>query len=199
MFFAEHPATKKFNAQYKASSEFLDLSNQSLTGDDMPALAEFLTQHPNITALNLDHNCVGSGLRRLTCRHINHLSIKDNALTDEQIAQFARALLLIRGPQNTLETLDLSDNQMSDDAAAAVAQFDQPLSLYLDNNQIKLDGVTALAENKKWFKVVSLIGNPLAPEAVDILTARFDGSKGFTFFDAPKDDHTPSCWSCFCW
>lgn len=199
MFFADRPATQKFTAQYKEGSKLLDLTNQSLTGDDMPALADFLKSHPSITELHLNHNRVGSGLRHLTCKRIEHLYIKHNELTDEHIVQFARALLAVRGPQNHLESLSLENNRLGDAAAAGIAQFDQPLSLYLDNNQIGVVGATELSKNEQWFKVVSLMDNPLPAAAVPILTQRFDGTKGIGFHNAPAEaDRTPSCWSCFC-
>ena len=198
MRFIDHPATKKFTARYEKDSITLDLSNQSLTGHDMPALAEFLEHHQNITQLILDHNLVGSGLKHLTCKRITYLSITHNTLTDEQVTQFAEALLIVCGPQNNLELLNLEHNKLGDAAARSIAQFDQPLSLYLDHNQIGLDGAIALSENPNWFKMLTLSGNPLSAEAVEILKTRYDGPRGILFFAPADDSPKPSCCTRFC-
>lgn len=191
MLFASHCATKKFEARYEETSKALNLSGQSLTGEDMPALADFLDCHENITELTLNNNHVGSGLRYLACKRITHLSIAHNELTDAEVVAFASALLQACGPQNNLILLDLDNNQIGDAAACAMAQFDQPLSLYLDNNLIGYDGACALAENTKWFKIVALLGNPLPAEAVEILKERFDGVRGLGLFNDPVDPSTP--------
>lgn len=107
----EKKPTIDFSGYYKSGSTTLDASNQNVQDSDIPALIQFLQDHPNIDKLNL--GC--------------------NNLTDKSCAQLAQV--------HTIADLNLFKNKIGDEGVKLLLQNNKISELDLRSNQISAAGI----------------------------------------------------------
>src|SRR6266568_2002739 len=108
----------------------LNLQSQGLHDADIPALSEFLNQHPEITKLNIGYNSIGDeGAKVLAANtHITNLDIRWNNIGAEGVKALAA---------NThITNLDISNNNIGDEGAKAFLNNSKLVDIHFTGNGV---------------------------------------------------------------
>ena len=174
------------NIQNDKEGNFLEISRQELTDDDILPLTHALAKNQLLTFLNLRSNNIGDeGARALannqsiTSLNLSHNNIGDEgarALANNQSitsldlrennigAEGAKAL----ANNQSITSLDLSLNGIGDEGARALANNQSLTSLDLRENNIGAEGAMALAKNQS-LTSLSLSSNNIGAEGASAL------------------------------
>jgi hypothetical protein len=119
----------------------LDLSEQSLTDEDITQLAQALSTNITLTSLNVGFNRIGAiGAKALsTNTRLTSLKVSDNKIGDEG----AKAL----STNTSLTLLNISNNEIGAEGAKALSTNTRLTSLEVSYNWIGAEGAKALSTN----------------------------------------------------
>ncbi len=161
--------TKKLFFEHYLQGNLLDLSSGDLEDKDIPAISEFLKNHPEITSLNLAYNgkLTGVGLVPLaaieTLRELNlarSCSWCGGGLEAKDSEAFAH--------NKTLTVLNLADHHIGDAGAIALANNTALKKLDVSYNNLTDRGGVALAQNTI-LQELAMNGNPFGLETASAI------------------------------
>src|SRR3990167_6809288 len=139
---------------YGGKFKVLSLENCDLQDSDMPAVVDYLKNHPRINALDLsENNLTGKSMQMLSViQTLAWMSASYNQVGDKGAIAIAN--------MKSLTNLDLIASNVGDAGAKALAALSLQ-ALDLSRNQIHDDGVMALANNKSLI-ILSLDSNKIS-------------------------------------
>lgn len=124
-----------------ANYDYLEMNDCNIEDKDVPAIVNFLKNHPNTSHVNLDNNFLTSvGAQLLSeVKTLKSIYLIANHVGDKGAEALAHS---------SIEAIDLGDNQVNDQGAEALAQNKGLIYVYLPDNRITDKGAIAIATNK---------------------------------------------------
>lgn len=126
--------------KYDPINKSLNLSNQGVSDEHIEKISKFIEEH-NIEKVNLDNNHIKSLKGFKNNRSLKELSLSFNYLNASGVEEFCKE-------NDTLESLNVSNNTLDDEGAEYVALHKSLKFLNISSNRLSNKGVKNIAETQ---------------------------------------------------
>ncbi|KTD74155.1 hypothetical protein [Legionella tucsonensis] len=126
--------------KYDPINKSLNLSNQGISDEHIEKISKFIEEH-NIEKVNLDNNYIKSLQGFKNNRSLKELSLSFNYLHASGVEEFCKE-------NDTLESLNVSNNTLDDEGAEYVALHKSLKFLNISSNRLSNKGVKSIAETQ---------------------------------------------------
>jgi len=168
----------------------LQLQSCGLEDKDVPAIINFLSQHPSIINLYIDNNKIqpAGGKQLAALKNLPFIEFNGNPVGDDTAIELAKKVNIIQyihlngcnitdvgakalGADHHITYMDLSNNKITSTGVEALANDTDLQDLYIAANKFDAEGINAIVANNS-IEVLDISSNNLGDAGAEILSHR---------------------------